>query len=138
MSTSAGSRTLSVFIACEPEAIAQFVSDPLNLPRWAKAFCIAVHRSGTEWKVQTPQGIVTVCFVPPNSYGVLDHYVRLPSGQEVYVPMRVLANEKGSEVLFTLLRLPGMSDTQFEEDAAMVEEDLRTLKAVMESGTSRS
>lgn len=39
---------------------------------------------------------------------------------------------EGSEVLFTLFQLPGMSDEQFAKDAAMVEADLRMLKTVME------
>jgi hypothetical protein len=34
--------------------------------------------------------------------------------------------------MFTLLRLPGMTDTQFSADAAHVEKDLAMLKALME------
>jgi hypothetical protein len=39
-------------------------------------------------------------FVKRNEFGVLDHYVNPAPGVEVYVPMRVLANGSGSEVIF--------------------------------------
>jgi hypothetical protein len=122
------SRTVAVFIAASPSAIAEFVSNPLNLPLWAKALCMSVSKKGQHWLVETPQGQVKIRFVPHNSHGILDHYVILPSGQEVYAPMRVIANAQGSEVLFTVLRLPDMSDVRLEEDAAMVKRDLHTLK----------
>lgn len=46
--------------------------------------------------------------------------------------MRVLPNGSGSEVIFTLFRLPDMSNEQFAEDVGMVERDLKTLKDVLE------
>jgi hypothetical protein len=56
----------------------------------------------------------------------------LPSGGVVYNPMRVIAGRNGCEVVFTLRRRPGMSDAEFEEDAAAVAADLGRLKQVME------
>jgi hypothetical protein len=47
--------------------------------------------------------------------------------------MRVVANGSGSEVLFTLFQLPGMSEEAFVADAGMVERDLRGLKSRLES-----
>jgi hypothetical protein len=37
-------------------------------------------------------------------------------------------------VLFTLFRHEGMSDKQFEEDAALVRSDLDTPRRILESG----
>jgi len=71
-------------------------------------------------------------FAEKNNFGVLDHYVTTPAGMEIYVPMRVLANGTGSEVLFTLFRLPGMTDEKYAEDMKMVEQDLQTLKTILE------
>jgi hypothetical protein len=62
----------------------------------------------------------------------MDHYVTTTSGVEVYVPMRVLANGSGSEVVFTLFRLPDMSDEKYAEDMQLVERDLRGLKDILE------
>lgn len=71
-------------------------------------------------------------FAEKNDFGVLDHYVTPAQGVEVYVPMRVVPNGSGSEVIFTLFKTPEMSDKQFAEDAGMVERDLKTLKSVLE------
>jgi hypothetical protein len=132
MSELSHARTLCISIESPPVVVAGFISNPLNLPKWAKAFCKSVSRRGNDWLVETPQGPVTVHFASPNPHGVVDHTVALASGKEVYVPMRVVANGKGSEVLFTLFRSPGMSEQQFDEDTAMVKEDLQALKQIME------
>ena len=83
--------------------------------------------------METPRGPIKVKFVEKNDFGVLDHYVNPASGVEIYVPMRVLPNGSGSEVIFTFFRSPDMSDEKFAEDVGMVERDLGTLKNVLES-----
>ena len=94
-------------------------------------FTPSAHRFGRI--VETPEGPMAIRFADRNAFGVLDHYVRLPSGQEVLNPMRIIPNGTGSEVLFTLFQLPGMSDDRFAEDAGLVERDLKTLKKLLES-----
>jgi hypothetical protein len=128
------SRTLSVSIAVHPTQVYAFVSDPRNLPQWAKGFCHAVRREEGGWIVETPQGPVKLRFAEQNTCGVLDHYVTPPTGEEIYVPMRVLPNGTGSEVLFTLFHPPDMSEEAFKEDVAVVGRDLRILKMVLEKG----
>lgn len=126
------SRTLSVSIDCPPGKVYGFVSDPENLPRWARGLCRSVRRSDADWIVETPQGPMKVRFVERNDLGVLDHYVSPAPGVEVYVPIRVLPNGSGSEILFTLFRPPDMSDEKYAEDVGLVEQDLRTLKKILE------
>jgi hypothetical protein len=46
--------------------------------------------------------------------------------------MRVVPNGEGSEFVFTLIRRPEMSDDQFAKDKAAVENDLKTLKELLE------
>ena len=53
-------------------------------------------------------------------------------GVEVYVPMRVVRNGSGSEVIFTAFRLPDMTDEKYAEDLGSVEKDLSTLKSILE------
>jgi len=127
------SRTVSVSIAVPPAEVYEFASNPENLPRWAPAFCLSVAYSNGEWVVQSPDGPVTIRFVERNSFGVLDHMVKLPSGVEFYSPMRTIPNGAGSEVIFTLFQTPDMSDEKYLEDARLVENDLRTLKRILES-----
>ncbi len=45
--------------------------------------------------------------------------------------MRIVANEEGAEVLFTLFRQSGMSDDKFAADAEWVVRDLIALKSLV-------
>jgi hypothetical protein len=132
MATMSASRTLSVSIGCHPSKVYEFVSNPENLPKWAKGLGKSVRKIDGDWTVDTPQGPVKVRFAEKNNLGVLDHYVTTTQGVEVYVPLRVISNGAGSEVLFTLFRLPEMSDEHYVEDQQLVEQDLRTLKVILE------
>jgi hypothetical protein len=123
-------RTLTVSIGAEPAQVYDFVSDPRNLPRWS--FFQSATRSGDWWVMGTPEGPVELRFVAANELGVLDHYVKLGSGMEIQVPMRVIPNGEGSEVIFTLFQAPDMSDEEFAQDAQQVKHDLATLKGVLE------
>ena len=80
----------------------------------------------------SPLGKVKIRFADQNASGVLDHDVTLPSGVTVHNPMRVIPNDRGSEVVFTLFRRPGVSEAKFAEDARWVARDLRALKALLE------
>jgi hypothetical protein len=91
-----------------------------------------VQRAGEHWEVRTEQGTVGLRFTPHNVYGVLDHTVVLPDGTEIYVPMRVMPNGKGSEVMLGLFRQPEMDDTAFARDAGVMQNDLKVLKALLE------
>ena len=125
-------RTLSISIAAPVEQVYQFVADAENLPQWAAGLCKAVRRAEVGWIVETPHGEATLRFTQPNELGVLDHYISPAPGTEIYVPMRVVSNGSGSEILFTLFRQPKMSDAQFAADADHVERDLHTLKKILE------
>ncbi len=124
--------TLAVSIARPPQRVYEFIANPENLPRWAPAFCRSVRRSGNDWLVETSTGPVKLRFVAPNNLGVLDHIVTADN-EEIYNPMRVLANGGGSELLFTLFQRTGMTDAQFAEDITLVGRDLNTLKALLEA-----
>jgi hypothetical protein len=62
----------------------------------------------------------------------MDHTVIRPSGQRVYIPMRLIVNGSGCELLFTLFREPMMSEAQFASDAGFVQRDLNGLKRLLE------
>jgi hypothetical protein len=53
---------------------------------------------------------------------------------EIYVPMRVVANGGDSEVMLTLFQRADMSDDVYAQDIRWVEQDLRTLKGILEDG----
>jgi hypothetical protein len=73
-----------------------------------------------------------VRFSEPNVHGILDHWVKLASGEEVYIPIRLLKNGDGCELVLTVFRRPGRSDAEFAADAEWVMKDLRAAKALLE------
>jgi len=138
VATTYEARTISVSISRDPHDVYAFAANPANLPRWASGLSglgTPIEQAGDARVVQTPEGPVTIRFTAPNPFGVLDHWVRPATGGEVYAPMRVIPNGAGSQVLFTLHRLPAMSADQFAADAAWVERDLVALKALLESSS---
>lgn len=111
-----------------------FTSDPQNMPRWAAGLGGGLKPDGQDWIAGGgPLGEVRVNFAPANEFGVIDHVVTLPDGLKVYNALRVTPNGSGAEVSFTLLRLPDMTDADFERDGQMVRADLETLKALLEA-----
>jgi hypothetical protein len=84
----------------------------------------SVEHADGRWYVETPDGRVGFAFVPRNDYGVLDHHVTFASGDVFYNPMRVIANESGSEMVPAVRRLPGASEADFTRDAGLVAADL--------------
>ena len=101
------SRHIGVWIDAAPEVVYAIGADPQQLPRWASGL----------------------------AEGRLDHVVRLPSGEAVYNPLRVIPageGQAGCEVVFTVRRRPGMTDEEFESDAATVAADLDRLRRLAE------
>ena len=125
-------RLISISIARDPRDVYDFVSDPVNLPRWASGIGASIKNINGEWVADAPNGPVKVRFVPRNDLGVLDHYVTVAPDVEVYVPLRVIPNGSGSELTFTLFRQPDMTDQKFKEDAEWVLRDVTKLKEILE------
>jgi hypothetical protein len=105
-----------------------YAADPAHLPEWAARLSGSIELIDGQWVAESPIGRIVVTMAPANDYGVLDHHVALPDGPVFYNPMRVLADDDGCEVVFTLRRLPGVSDQEFARDANTVREDLARLK----------
>ena len=130
------SRHVSVWIDAPPEVVYEFAADVQTWPRWAAGLAEGgLRQTAAGWVADSPMGEVTVEFAPPNDFGVLDHVVRLPSGEAVYNPMRVVPGGVGGpqcEVVFTVRRRAGMSEEQFDADAEAVAADLATLRRLIE------
>lgn len=124
-------RHLSVTIAQSPDVVYAFLSEPANFPKWASGLGSLSQVNGA-WVAQTPEGPMPVRFSGKNPYGVLDHWVSPQAGPEIHIPMRVIANDEGSELIFTLFRQPGMDDAKFAADADWVMRDLEKAKRVLE------
>ena len=126
-------RKLSVSIDRAATEAYEFLSLPENFPKWASGLGASLRRAGADWIAETADGPAMVRFTERNSRGVLDHSVHLPRGDSVYVPLRVVANGEGCELVLTLYRLPGVSEEKFAADAAWVMRDLQAAKRILEA-----
>jgi hypothetical protein len=127
-------QTLTITIQRSVDETYAFLSKPENMPKWAAGLGSSFAPTDTPnvWSVQTPGGQARVRFTEQNKYGIADHYVSIGNAPEVYIPIRVIANGNGSEVLFTLFRYPDMTDERYAQDKAAVQKDLETLKKLLE------
>ncbi|MFL0564774.1 SRPBCC family protein [Microbacterium sp. 179-I 1D1 NHS] len=123
---------LSRTIESPPRDVIAFAGDPANLPRWAAGLSSGIRNEGGRWLAESPMGDIEVSFPGPVEAGVLDHDVALPDGTVVHNPLRVLRNDAGSEVVFTLFRRDGVTDAEFAEDVSAIEADLEALRAILE------
>ena len=126
------SRQISVSIDTNAALAYAFLSEPMNFTQWASGLG-ALHKSNGQWIAETPDGPMRLRFSENNAFGVLDHWVSPQAGAEIYIPMRVVANGAGCELIFTLFRQPGMTQEKFEADAAWVERDLLAAKKLLEA-----
>jgi len=127
------SRTISVDIACDWKKAYDFASVPENFSRWASGLGKSFRQENGEWWAQGPEGPVKIRFSERNEFGVLDHVVTTPSGAEVYIPLRIIANGTGCLAMLTLFRLPGMTAEKFDADAEWVRRDLSTLRTLLQA-----
>ncbi len=126
-------RPITLSIARTAAEVYAFAHPPEAFPKWAAGLGSGLTRDGDLWISHGPDGDVHVRFSPENPYGVLDHWVTLPDGTELSIPLRVVANGDGAEVTLTLFRAPGMDDATFARDQAMVAKDLAKLKVLLET-----
>jgi hypothetical protein len=126
------SRILSVRIERGFDEAYDFLAVPENFPRWASGLGRSLEKAGGEWVAHGPEGPVRVRFTERNPYGVLDHYVMPEAGGKIYIPLRLISNGEGCEIIFTLFRAPGTGDEVFARDAEWVMRDLNALKSLLE------
>jgi hypothetical protein len=123
--------TISVSIPCEWRAVYERIWRPEAFPRWASGLAgSGMRQDGNGWVATGPDGPVRIRFTAHNPFGVMDHVVE--AGDAVIsVPLRVVANGDGAEVMLTLFRQPGMSDERLAADMAWIRRDLAALRNLL-------
>ena len=126
-------RTYSVSIRHEWRSLYERIWRPEFFTKWASGLADSeLRQSGDEWIADGPEGPVRVRFTAHNNYGVMDHFVGSGGGDVIHVPLRIVQNGDGAEVMLTLFRQPGISDKKFSADAKWIMRDLRALAALVE------
>ena len=101
-------RTVSISIERPCRDLYEAIWRPECFPDWASGLSgSSLERDGEAWKAEGPEGPVRIRFTGHNAFGVMDHHVDAGSGPEIRVPMRVVPNAGGAEVLLTVFRQPG-------------------------------
>lgn len=124
-------RHLSISVRRSAAAVYAFLADPGNWSKWASGLGTLRQLDDGRWVAQQAEGLATIVFSPRNPFGICDHTVATADGQQIYMPVRVIENNGGAEVILTLYRLPSMDDAIFERDQEWVRKDLEGLKRIL-------
>ncbi|MFF2194580.1 hypothetical protein [Streptomyces sp. NPDC058157] len=111
-----------------------FLRDPANWPAWAVVNVQAIEPTDDPdwWLMATPHGPARLRIRADAASGLLDHdYVEEQASWQV--PARVVANGTGTEFMITFFQPPTFTDAYFDEQTALVDTELTTLKGILES-----
>jgi hypothetical protein len=123
------SKSLSISIERDWRDVYEAIWRPEVFPKWASGLSRSgLQKIGDEWTAEGPEGPIRIRFTGHNAFGIMDHRVALVDGTVVYVPLRIVANAAGAEVIITIFREPGMSAEKFAADCEWVTRDLLALK----------
>ena len=124
--------TASVSIMATPEKVWEFVADINNCPQFSDfASNIEKVKEG-EWVFHTSQGDVRVIEKFDREHLLLDTICIVPSGDEQFIPYRVVPNGEGSELIITNQQTAGVSDEEYTEQLLWMREELENIKKIME------
>lgn len=126
--------TVSMTIDAPPHQVSEDLADAGSHPEWATEFFSgeADYQGDGTWRMTVPRmgGPVLFRIDGDTSRGVIDMYLA-PEGAPFGppLPVRVVPNGDGADVLFTLARYPGQSDEEWNEGLESMRRELLNLKA---------
>ncbi len=109
------SKTLTASLQRDPQAAFEWISDPANLPAWAAM-------------VGSPGGPLRVRFIREDRARVVDILVQVSEGVELTHAIRLVANGEGSEIVWTLVKPEGLSDSAFQDQLRWAANALNVLR----------
>ncbi len=114
----------------------EFLAEPLNFATWAANPGSSMEPlDGGDWLVDLPRGRMAIRFAPRNNFGVLDYQVFPPGGESrSAVPVRLIPNGEGAELIMVWFQAPGTTDERFQSDVQWIASDLQRLKTLLEGG----
>jgi hypothetical protein len=121
------SETRQISIQALPAAVLDVVGDARTLPRWAPNFATTVEPAGEHWLVN---GELHIDLRVDRALGTAD-ILRVEHPQ-TGAYSRVMPNGDGCEYLFTLFFPDGTEEAAVTRQMEVVEEELRTIRALCE------
>jgi uncharacterized protein YndB with AHSA1/START domain len=124
--------TSTIVIDAPPERVFDFVAVPENQPRWAVNFVRSTRRLHDGGLVmETPVGELHYRIDADPHRRVIDWVFSTPEGESI-LPARVVPHAAGSVFSFTITRMPGASDADWDRGKRGMDEELRVLKRLLE------
>jgi hypothetical protein len=130
--------TVRITIDAAFDQVVSDLADPANHPEWGAEFFTGPARPGPEGEVvaTVPRmgGEVHMKVEADLTSGRIDLYMApldVPFGPPL--PVRVVPNGEGVDVLFTLARFPGQSDAEWQQGLESMGRELENLKTRHES-----
>ena len=125
--------TKTVSIDAPPPKVFAFLADASTWPRWAIVNVKSINKAdGDWWEMQTPAGKARLRIRPQEHLGILDHDFVAPDAKWT-VPARVVPNGTGTLFMITFFQPPTFTDEFFDQQTALVDKELATLKSILES-----
>lgn len=124
--------TVSVSINASPSKVWDFVSDIHNWPKFSEFASDIEKVKDGEWIFHTSQGDTRVIEKFNKEYLLLDHVCIVSSGDEQFIPYRVVPNGKGSELIMTNQQTAGVSDAEYAEQLKWMKDELQKIKEFQE------
>ncbi|MFJ3231236.1 SRPBCC family protein [Streptomyces sp. NPDC086787] len=130
----ARSLTKTVSIDRPVEEVFAFLADPANWSKWAVVNIKSIEPTEDPdwWAMTTPMGPARLRLRADAEHGVLDHDY-LDDTASWRVPARVVPNGDGAEFMITFHQPPTFSDQFFDDQIALVDTELSTLKSILEA-----
>ncbi len=125
--------TISISINARPEAVWSFVSDLNNWKQFSDFGTNLERVNETEWVAQTSQGNVRVIPKFDKEHLLLDSICIVPSGDEQFIPYRVVPNGDGAKLIMTNQQTTHVSDSEYQEQLGWMKTELETIKKLMEA-----
>ncbi len=121
-----------MLIRAPRDKVFDYVADYENVVKWAKNFILGLRRTSKGWIAKTPLGEQTFEIVADRSTGVVDQILN-----GFALPTRVIGLGPVTLYTFTLILPPDLRDEQFKAGIQGLEEELSTLKVLVETEDGR-
>ncbi len=128
------SNTQSIDIDAPAAKVFEMLADGNCLPLWTNGFVSNVYEAGPdEWQLETLRGLLMWRIDSDALRGTVDFYTEVEHPDRgTYA--RVVSRGKGSIVMLTMIRWPGIDEERFAVMKTALAEELKSIKAVTEGG----
>lgn len=127
-----GSTTYGVTIERSPEEVFDFVSNLANWPLFSDFAANFERVTDKKYIAHTSQGDITVEARFDKEKLLLDNVCRLPNGEVVFIPYRVVPHPRGAELLMTNFKAQESTKEEYDEQLDWMKIELVKAKQVLE------